>query len=174
MNSEKISAPTPFPTYGHHDYQQTRGFGGIVFFLFLMMSWCFMMMLFTLGAYTVITCIVLLCRDCVRFCGMSWYFAYPFYVTGFLTREPGGAPGIHASIAARKHADSDYFTANRDSLCTICLVDMEPGDMTKELRCRHCFHAECLDPWLDLSVTCPVGNFCLFCFVLIPLFPRGI
>jgi hypothetical protein len=41
--------------------------------------------------------------------------------------------------------------------CAICREDMPPGQLVKLLPCLHRFHGgSCLDPWLRISMTCPV------------------
>jgi len=41
-------------------------------------------------------------------------------------------------------------------MCSICLGDLEPEELVKELRCFHCFHGECLDEWLRRNPVCPL------------------
>ncbi|KAG7017057.1 RING-H2 finger protein ATL2, partial [Cucurbita argyrosperma subsp. argyrosperma] len=43
-------------------------------------------------------------------------------------------------------------------MCTICLSEMERSEPMRELcNCRHVFHRECLDTWIDeFQITCPV------------------
>ncbi|WZY87570.1 hypothetical protein YC2023_044305 [Brassica napus] len=42
--------------------------------------------------------------------------------------------------------------------CAVCLQEAEEGDKMRRLTiCRHCFHADCIDPWLgEMSSTCPL------------------
>lgn len=41
--------------------------------------------------------------------------------------------------------------------CPVCITDFESGEMVKLLRCRHAFHAACVDRWFEeQSATCPV------------------
>lgn len=40
--------------------------------------------------------------------------------------------------------------------CSICLQDASEGEKMRRLAaCGHCFHAECIDPWLEERSTCP-------------------
>ncbi|CAF1872803.1 unnamed protein product [Brassica oleracea] len=40
--------------------------------------------------------------------------------------------------------------------CPICLQDAAEGEKMRRLTaCGHCFHAECIDPWLEKRSTCP-------------------
>ena len=36
--------------------------------------------------------------------------------------------------------------------CSICLLELEDGDRIADLRCKHCFHAECIAEWLKKKV----------------------
>ncbi|GJT30786.1 zinc finger, RING/FYVE/PHD-type containing protein [Tanacetum coccineum] len=41
--------------------------------------------------------------------------------------------------------------------CAICLSDYKPKDAVRTIpECNHYFHADCIDEWLKLNVTCPV------------------
>ncbi|CAH8357467.1 unnamed protein product [Eruca vesicaria subsp. sativa] len=41
--------------------------------------------------------------------------------------------------------------------CVVCLQEPEEGDKMRRLTiCRHCFHADCIDPWLGETLTCPL------------------
>lgn len=43
--------------------------------------------------------------------------------------------------------------------CSICQEDIKEGDQFKRLPCsdtvNHCFHTQCIDPWLKQQKTCP-------------------
>lgn len=41
--------------------------------------------------------------------------------------------------------------------CAVCLCKIEEGEETRELRCDHRFHRNCLDRWVGYKrVTCPL------------------
>jgi hypothetical protein len=42
------------------------------------------------------------------------------------------------------------------SACTICLGDYENAEELRLLPCGHCFHAECVDAWLQINRVCPI------------------
>lgn len=43
-------------------------------------------------------------------------------------------------------------------MCSVCLMDFEEDDLVNKLpRCRHVFHVECMEKWLDrCQLTCPL------------------
>ncbi|CAN8286463.1 unnamed protein product [Cochlearia groenlandica] len=52
--------------------------------------------------------------------------------------------------------------------CSICLQDATEGEKMRRLTaCRHCYHAVCIDPWLEKRDTCPM------CRAKIPTKPPG-
>ncbi|XP_054820814.1 E3 ubiquitin-protein ligase RHA2B-like [Prosopis cineraria] len=41
--------------------------------------------------------------------------------------------------------------------CSVCLSELQEGDKVRNLKCKHTFHKECLDPWLlQFWATCPL------------------
>ncbi|GJS87859.1 zinc finger, RING/FYVE/PHD-type containing protein [Tanacetum coccineum] len=41
--------------------------------------------------------------------------------------------------------------------CAICLSDYKPKDAVRTIpECNHYFHADCIDEWLKINVTCPI------------------
>jgi len=51
--------------------------------------------------------------------------------------------------------DMDDLSNGNDS-CTICFEKQNVGDLAIKLKCGHCFHKECVWPWLTKNSTCPV------------------
>ncbi|KAG4127932.1 hypothetical protein ERO13_D10G233200v2 [Gossypium hirsutum] len=43
--------------------------------------------------------------------------------------------------------------------CSVCLEQVNAGDLIRSLPCLHQFHANCIDPWLRQQGTCPVCKF---------------
>ena len=43
-----------------------------------------------------------------------------------------------------------------DESCSICLEEFKTGDNIKKLNCTHIFHKECLEPWLNNNINCPM------------------
>ena len=43
------------------------------------------------------------------------------------------------------------------SICSICLEDFARGQRVRELpKCRHVYHARCVDRWLCMHNDCPL------------------
>lgn len=40
--------------------------------------------------------------------------------------------------------------------CAVCIEEIEASEIYRELPCGHQFHRDCIDPWLEQSVTCPM------------------
>ncbi|ONI24393.1 hypothetical protein PRUPE_2G238100 [Prunus persica] len=50
--------------------------------------------------------------------------------------------------------------ASEDELtCSVCLEQVNVGELIRSLPCMHQFHASCIDPWLRQQGTCPVCKF---------------
>ena len=43
-----------------------------------------------------------------------------------------------------------------DACCSVCLSQLEAGEDAKYLPCKHVYHPECIDRWLERSKLCPV------------------
>uniref|UniRef100_A0A7N0T9J1 RING-type domain-containing protein n=1 Tax=Kalanchoe fedtschenkoi TaxID=63787 RepID=A0A7N0T9J1_KALFE len=44
-----------------------------------------------------------------------------------------------------------------ESSCSVCLSKFEEGDQIRRLKCKHTFHKDCLDRWLEQEfATCPL------------------
>ena len=54
------------------------------------------------------------------------------------------------------NTNNDFTTENEDDVnCSICLDNFEIGSMICELKCKHYYHKECIDEWLNENNTCP-------------------
>lgn len=59
-----------------------------------------------------------------------------------------------------KYNDPRCMKAGKiDIRCSICLEDIK--DDSKELVCKHTFHASCIAPWLKTNPCCPLCRCCL-------------
>lgn len=58
-----------------------------------------------------------------------------------------------------KKADASMKTSEDELTCSICLEQVNSGEIVRSLPCLHQFHATCIDPWLRQQGTCPVCKF---------------
>lgn len=64
----------------------------------------------------------------------------------------------------------DYCESNimYDSMCTICLLEVDDGDRVADLSCGHVFHPDCLGEWI-LKKVCSVHHNAMFaCWYSMP------
>ncbi|KAI4299556.1 hypothetical protein L6164_033001 [Bauhinia variegata] len=79
-------------------------------------------------------------------------------ISGSLMQQPS------SSTSAEKKQDTPSavgsMKASDDELtCSVCLEQVNVGDLLRSLPCLHQFHANCIDPWLRQQGTCPVCKF---------------
>uniref|UniRef100_A0A5B6YZ27 RING-type E3 ubiquitin transferase n=1 Tax=Davidia involucrata TaxID=16924 RepID=A0A5B6YZ27_DAVIN len=55
-----------------------------------------------------------------------------------------------------KTADANMKASEDELTCSICLEQVNRGELVRSLPCLHQFHANCIDPWLRQQGTCPV------------------
>lgn len=67
-------------------------------------------------------------------------------------------PAVVATFPIVPYREVREHTIGRGELeCAVCLTAFEEGDDLRLLpHCSHVFHPECIDPWLDTRVTCPL------------------
>ncbi|TVU47591.1 hypothetical protein EJB05_07197 [Eragrostis curvula] len=53
-------------------------------------------------------------------------------------------------------ADGTSKTLEDELTCSVCLEQVDVGDLLRSLPCLHQFHVNCIDPWLRQQGTCPV------------------
>ena len=54
---------------------------------------------------------------------------------------------------------SIVYTYNNDNIeCSICLKDIEKGNLIRQNSCSHIYHKECLDDWFKIKHICPNCN----------------
>lgn len=73
-------------------------------------------------------------------------------------------PQSSSSVSLEKKQDTQSSVGcakvSEDELtCTVCLEQVNGGELVRSLPCLHQFHANCIDPWLRQQGTCPVCKF---------------
>ena len=63
---------------------------------------------------------------------------------------------VTASGLADKETPADARGCKAGEPCTVCHDDFVAGITVVELPCLHCFHEDCILPWLETHNTCPV------------------
>ncbi|CAO2038156.1 unnamed protein product [Urochloa humidicola] len=54
-------------------------------------------------------------------------------------------------------AGGEDAAAASSVVCSVCLEDVRGGEMVRQVpACRHIFHVECIDMWLQSHRTCPM------------------
>ncbi|XP_024970208.1 E3 ubiquitin-protein ligase SDIR1 isoform X4 [Cynara cardunculus var. scolymus] len=64
-----------------------------------------------------------------------------------------GAPEVESGKAVGGKSSEDELT------CSVCLEQVNVGELVRSLPCLHQFHANCIDPWLRQQGSCPVCKF---------------
>ncbi|GFP93578.1 E3 ubiquitin-protein ligase sdir1 [Phtheirospermum japonicum] len=57
------------------------------------------------------------------------------------------------------NAQARSKTSDDDLTCSVCLEQVNDGELIRSLPCLHQFHVNCIDPWLRQQGTCPVCKF---------------
>lgn len=79
--------------------------------------------------------------------GASRFQKRPITLTQYIRLIEEKNPTIHYSRKSRPEANE----------CTVCLSEIEEGERIRKLRCKHTFHRDCLDQWLQQYwATCPL------------------
>uniref|UniRef100_A0A7N0VFG8 RING-type domain-containing protein n=1 Tax=Kalanchoe fedtschenkoi TaxID=63787 RepID=A0A7N0VFG8_KALFE len=61
-------------------------------------------------------------------------------------------PGLFRDV---EHDDGEHMNVEYE--CCVCLSAFEDGEEVRELgRCKHSFHAQCIDMWLYSHLDCPL------------------
>lgn len=69
------------------------------------------------------------------------------------TSSPQKQQDISIDVSNSKGSSDDELT------CSVCLEQVNVGEVIRSLPCLHQYHASCIDPWLRQQGTCPVCKF---------------
>lgn len=79
-------------------------------------------------------------------------------LSGVINR--GASEALISSFPTRKISPADArhqeLLGENASQCNVCLAPYELNDELRTLPCSHCFHKDCIDPWLRTNAICPV------------------
>ncbi|KAE8726319.1 hypothetical protein F3Y22_tig00007099pilonHSYRG00033 [Hibiscus syriacus] len=70
--------------------------------------------------------------------------------------KDGQPPASKASIEAMPSVEVDESEYGE---CVVCLEEWKPGEVAKEMSCKHKFHDRCIEKWLGIHGTCPVCRY---------------
>ncbi|CAM8898063.1 unnamed protein product [Rhodiola kirilowii] len=75
-----------------------------------------------------------------------------------LQQQGSSSVNIEGKQDAKK-SNSNMKAAGDELTCTVCLEQVNPGELVRTLPCLHQFHVNCIDPWLRQQGTCPICKF---------------
>jgi hypothetical protein len=73
-----------------------------------------------------------------------------------LDSQPYQQQGEEHLSQQQQQGEGDVASSVHEDSCIICFSDYTPGDLLKELPCKHYYHATCIDQWLLRSGNCPL------------------
>lgn len=73
------------------------------------------------------------------------------------TESRGLSAATIASLVSENYKAQNNQDGSNDS-CVICRLDYEDGDTLTSLSCKHSYHSECINNWLQINKVCPVCN----------------
>lgn len=84
-----------------------------------------------------------------------------YKATGPHSSGPSVQQATSSVSAEQKKADTVNVVGNTKAsddelICTVCLEQVNVGELIRTLPCLHQFHSNCIDPWLRQQGTCPV------------------
>lgn len=60
---------------------------------------------------------------------------------------------VDQTVAKDEDTTQKSVSQGYDSMCTICLLELEVGDRVADLSCGHLYHADCLGEWIIKKVS---------------------
>ncbi|XP_047047219.1 E3 ubiquitin ligase BIG BROTHER-related-like [Lolium rigidum] len=71
------------------------------------------------------------------------------------TESRGLSADTLASLPSVTHKTKDVQDGNTEQ-CVICRVEFEDGESLVALPCKHSYHPECINQWLQINKVCPM------------------
>ncbi|CAI9092375.1 OLC1v1027595C1 [Oldenlandia corymbosa var. corymbosa] len=78
------------------------------------------------------------------------------------TSSPSVQPATSSSAEKKQdpsNANGGVKASDDELTCSVCLEQVNAGELVRSLPCLHQFHVNCIDPWLRQQGTCPVCKF---------------
>lgn len=76
------------------------------------------------------------------------------------TVKKGQPPASKSSIEAMPTVETKEGEVEEEGECAICLDDWEIGrKLVKEMPCKHRFHGDCIEKWLEIHGSCPICRY---------------
>ncbi|KAI3970780.1 hypothetical protein MKX01_024427 [Papaver californicum] len=75
----------------------------------------------------------------------------------FIRGNPPAAKTVVENLSSVFLTQEDV--ENKSAICTVCKDEMGMEEQVKKLPCSHCYHGDCILPWLDMRNTCPVCRY---------------
>ncbi|CAI9761251.1 unnamed protein product [Fraxinus pennsylvanica] len=107
--------------------------------------------------FTIIFLLLLYVKHCKR--GMHVNHSRGYSQSAMVARKNSGIdPKVIASLPIFRFKS---LMGQKDGLeCAVCLNRFEPTEVLRLLpKCKHAFHVECVDTWLDAHSTCPLCRY---------------
>ncbi|RXN01907.1 RING finger protein 150 [Acipenser ruthenus] len=86
---------------------------------------------------------------------MFWEFNSVEFMS-FQRRLGDAAKKAISKLQVRTIRKGDKETEQHYDNCAVCIEGYKPNDVVRILPCRHLFHKNCVDPWLQDHRTCPM------------------
>ncbi|XP_077238975.1 RING/U-box superfamily protein isoform X1 [Tasmannia lanceolata] len=78
---------------------------------------------------------------------------------GSILQQASSSAAITEKKQDSNKPDGSMKTPEDELTCSVCLEQVNVGELIRSLPCLHQFHANCIDPWLRQQGTCPVCKF---------------
>lgn len=72
------------------------------------------------------------------------------------TESKGLNPQVIAGLQQFTFVTDSKVTAAEQEQCVVCRLEYEEGDKMLRLPCKHHYHSECIQQWLERNKVCPV------------------